>query len=189
MAPQAKVGLVLITMNESEELVDYYESGTIIGICSRKEADDRNLTYPNVIVFIFTPDKRVWIQKRSLSKRHYPGLWDTSACGALAHGEEPIAAAERELFEEMGIKSELSFIEKFLNTFASEDGKSTHSRMSYIFAGMSDETPSGNDEVEAVAAFEIDELLQETEAHPEDFVPSFDIEIRKALSYYQSLGG
>lgn len=173
---------------DNEELVDYYdESGAVIGYCTRKEADDRNLIYPNVIVFVFTPDKRVWIQKRSLSKRHFPGLWDTSACGALAHDEEPAAAANRELQEEMGITAEMHFVKKFLNQFPSEDKQTTYSRMSHIFIGVSSETPAGNDEVEAVAAFEIDELLQEIKQNPDDFVPSFDIEFESAARAYEEL--
>lgn len=188
MAASATLGVVLNQVIDSEEYVDYYdESGNIAGFCTRSEADERNLTYPNVIVFIFTADKRVWIQKRSLSKQHYPGLWDTSACGGVAHTEEPELAAKRELLEEMGIESDLHFVEKFLNTFPSEEGSTTRSRMSYIFIGLSEVTPTGNDEVEAVAVFEVDELLQETKLHPEDFVPSFDIEFEKAVTAYELL--
>lgn len=176
-------------MSESEELVDYYDdSGQIAGFCTRQEADDRNLTYPNVIVFVFTADGRVWIQKRSLGKRHYPGAWDTSACGALEHNEDPKVAAERELQEEMGISANLLFVEKFLNIFPAEDGVTKRQRMSHIFIGTTDEIPEGNDEVEAVAAFEIDELVQETVKHPEDFVPSFDIELEKAVAAYKQPG-
>lgn len=175
-------------MSDEDEFVDYYdESGVIIGYCARQEADDRNLIYPNVIVFVFTPDGRVWIQKRSLSKRHFPGLWDTSACGALAHEEDPAAAAARELQEEMGIKADMHFVEKFLNRFPSDDKQTTYARMSHIFIGISGETPTGNDEVEAVAAFEVDELLQEIQQHPENFVPSFDIEFEKAAAAYAKL--
>ncbi len=171
----------------AEELVDYYDvDGNIIGFCTRQEADDRNLTYPNVIVFIFSSVKRVWIQKRALTKRHYPGLWDTSACGALAHLEDPKAAAERELFEEMQVTSDLQFVEKFLNVFPSEDGNEARSRMSYLYFGICDETPAGNHEVEAVAAFDISQLKTELSAKPADFVPSFDIEFLKALKAYEA---
>jgi isopentenyldiphosphate isomerase len=174
-------------MNHHEELVDYYnESGEVIGTCTRHEADENNYIYPNVIVFLFTHDSRVWIQKRSLTKRHFPGIWDTSACGALAHGEDPLIAAARELEEEMSVQSELTFVEKFLNTFPSEDGTKTYSRISYIFVGVSKDTPKGNHEVEAVAAFDIDQLLVEAAAKPGDFVPSFKLELDKALVGYRS---
>lgn len=174
--------------NDTKELVDYFDkSGSIIGTCTRKEADDNNYIYPNVIVFIFTPDGRVWIQKRSLQKRHYPGIWDTSACGALAHDENPKIAAQRELMEEMNIACELTLVEKFINVFPSEDKSFERSRMSFIFIGTSDKIPSGNEEVEAVAAWDIEDLLEEITKNPDGFVPSFDIEIEKALKGYDKL--
>jgi len=171
-----------------DELVDYYnEQGEVIGFCSRDEADTKNYIYPNVLVFVFTGDKKVWIQKRSLSKRHYPGLWDPSACGALAHNEDARTAAERELLEEMGIACNLTFVEKFLQSFPGEDDQITRSRMSYLFIGISDKTPKGKDEVEAVAAFDSEDLLKEAKIRPEDFVPSFEVEFQKALKGYKSI--
>jgi isopentenyldiphosphate isomerase len=175
-------------MTDDEELVDYYnQEGEIIGFCSRIEADTKNYIYPNAIIFIFTRDKKVWIQKRSLHKRHYAGLWDVSACGAIAHGEDPKTAAKRELEEEMQIKCELEFVEKFLNVFPGEADQVTRSRMSHLYIGITDQTPEGNDEVEAIAAFEADELKEEIRLRPEDFVPSFDIEFLKALKVYEIL--
>jgi len=176
-------------MNEPNELVDYYnDAGDIIGFCSRDEADLKNLIYPNVIVFVFTTDKRVWIQKRSMSKSHYPGIWDTSACGALEHDENPLAAALRELKEEIGLNCPLTFVERFLNIFPSEDGSETRRRMSYIFIGICDDNPINNHEVEAVIALDIYELLAKVRANPNDYVPSFDIELEKALKGYEHLG-
>lgn len=168
-------------MSDSE-LVDYFdEDGNILGVCTRKEADEKNYTYSNVIVFVFTSDDRVWIQKRSLKKLHYPGIWDVSACGALAHGEDPLRAAERELQEEMKLNCKLKLVEKFLNAFPSEDKKIIRKRMSYLFVGICDDVPEGNHEVEAVAAFTTDELLADVQANPDNFIPSFEIELRKAL--------
>lgn len=175
-------------MNPDEELVDYYDAdGNVIGFCTRREADDKNYTYPNAIVFVFTTKQQVWVQRRSFNKRHYPGLWDPSACGALAHGEDPVLAAQRELQEEIGLACDLTFVEAFLNTFPSEDGTETRSRMSHLFIGTCDDTPEWNDEVDAVAAWGIDELLAELAKNPQDFVPSFDVEIEKAVAAYAKL--
>lgn len=177
-----------MSTKKNEEYVDYYnEKGEVIGYCTRAEADLKNYIYPNSIVFVFTPDGRIWIQKRSLTKSHYPGMWDTSACGAIAHNEDPRVAAERELKEEMGIDCSLEFADKFLNTFRGEGDQLTRSRMSHIFIGISDQAPEGNHEVEAVAAFTISELLAEIKQNPQDFMPSFDIELDMALKKYEAL--
>lgn len=167
---------------EDQEMVDVYDDdGTVTGTLTRHEADEQNATYGNVIVFVFTTDDRVWLQKRSHLKRHFPGLWDVSACGALAHAEDPLDAAKRELQEEMGIECDLTFVEKFLNLIPSEDGTKTYKRLSHIFVGITEDTPVGNEEVESVIAFEIHDLLREAQLYPERFVPCFSLELEKAL--------
>ena len=70
-----------------DELVDYYDQkGQVIGQCSREEAEEKNYTTPNAVIFVFTPDSKVIIQKLANSKKHYLGLWDVSACGWFASG-------------------------------------------------------------------------------------------------------
>ncbi len=44
--------------------------------------------------------------RRDLNKDSYPGFWEASAGGAAQLGEEPLACAERELFEETGLHAE-----------------------------------------------------------------------------------
>ncbi|MBP5608944.1 MAG: NUDIX hydrolase [Lachnospiraceae bacterium] len=46
------------------------------------------------------------LTKRDMSKDVYPGYWEASAGGSALAGEDPIACAKRELFEETGIKAE-----------------------------------------------------------------------------------
>lgn len=172
----------------SQELVDYYDnSGLVIGTCTRVEAEEKNLTTPNAIIFVFDSLARVLVQKRANTKKHYPGVWDTSACGGLEHGENADVAAERELFEEIGIKCDLHLVDTFLNSFASEDGSLMRTRLSSIFVGVSDDNPSHNDEVESVDRYEYEALLEMADSSPEDFVPSFKIELVKAIAGYEKL--
>ena len=52
----------------------------------------------------FINDKnQILIQKRSLSKKAYPGLWAQSAGGAVLKGEDSFQACIREVEEELGI--------------------------------------------------------------------------------------
>ncbi len=48
-------------------------------------------------------DARVLLQRRSVRKENYPGLWDVSAAGHLSAGETAVEAAVRETFEEIGL--------------------------------------------------------------------------------------
>jgi isopentenyl-diphosphate delta-isomerase len=64
-------------------------------------------------VWIVTPDGRLLLQRRSLRKENYPGLWDVSAAGHLSAGESAREAAVRETFEELGLRidaGELQFL-------------------------------------------------------------------------------
>lgn len=170
------------------ELVDYYDQeGSIIGQCNREEAEDQNYTTPNAIIFVFTPDEHVIIQKRAMSKKHYPGLWDVSACGGLSSGEDPLEAAKRELFEEIGIACDLHFVEKFMNSFPDETGKLTRCRYSHLFVGIAQPDTTHNHEVESVAVFPIAELVSMATNKPQDFIPSFALELEKCLKFYREL--
>ena len=45
------------------------------------------------------------LQKRSLQKDSFPGMYDTSSAGHIPAGEEPLHSALRELKEELGIEA------------------------------------------------------------------------------------
>ena len=58
-------------------------------------------------VCVFSPDGRMLVQKRASFKALWGGLWDISASGSVLAGESTGEGAERELFEELGIKVSL----------------------------------------------------------------------------------
>jgi isopentenyldiphosphate isomerase len=55
-------------------------------------------------VWIVASDGRLLLQRRSLRKENYPGLWDVSAAGHVSTGETAVACAVRETFEELGLR-------------------------------------------------------------------------------------
>ena len=48
------------------------------------------------------------IQQRQPYKKGWPNMWDLTVGGSALKGESSFQAAERELFEELGIKIDLS---------------------------------------------------------------------------------
>ena len=58
----------------------------------------------------------VLLQRRSLNKDSFPGMYDTSSAGHIPAGDEPLDSAIRELKEELGIEAmpgELSYAGMF----------------------------------------------------------------------------
>ncbi len=170
------------------ELVDYFDrKGHRIGYCSREESEDKNLIIANAIIFIFDSSGRVWLQKRATNKKHYPGLYDTSACGAIEHGERPILAAIREQQEEMGFNYRLYFARRFLNSFSDETDDLVRTRLSYLYVGISNKKPAKNYEVDEFVLFEDHQIFREALKHPEKFVPSMSRELGIAIKKYEKL--
>jgi isopentenyl-diphosphate Delta-isomerase len=174
-------------MSDAELLHVMDDKGNILRTVTREEAERDNHITPNAIIFIFTPKGEVWIQKRAKTKKHYPGVWDISACGGITHGEKPEESAQREMEEEMGFTCELHFVEAFLNEFPGEDG-STRRRLSHLFIGVSEKIPQVNEEVEAFAAVQGATLVKNIEEHPAAYVPSFLMELEKAQAAVQKFG-
>ena len=68
-----------------------------------------------VHVCVFHPDGRMLIQKRAHEKKAWPDLWEISAGGSALAGEESWQAAEREVFEELGLKLNLRDVRPHLS--------------------------------------------------------------------------
>lgn len=96
-----------------EEMFDVVNNvDEVIATATRSEVHLGNLYHRAVHVVIYDDIGRVLVQKRSLTKDCSPGLWDTSAGGHVASGEDYDSAAIRELKEELGLESDLPL--KFL---------------------------------------------------------------------------
>lgn len=75
------------------------------------ETVDRDVAHANgawhkaVVLFIISPDhERILLQKRSRTKKLWPGLWDVGVGGHVDAGEFGYQAILREAEEEIGIK-------------------------------------------------------------------------------------
>jgi len=88
------------------ELFDIIDdaTGEVIGTAPRRQCHgDPLLVHRAVHVVVFSPDGRILLQKRKMTKDIQPGKWDTAVGGHLDHGETYETAAVREMSEELGI--------------------------------------------------------------------------------------
>lgn len=61
-----------------------------------------------VHVCIFDAAERMLIQRRTDDKVGWPGMWDVTVGGSVTAGESSASGAEREVFEELGIRLDLT---------------------------------------------------------------------------------
>jgi len=91
-------------MNPPEEIFDIVDSNDrVIGTAPRSEIHARGLLHRAVHLWIFHPDGRLLLQKRSLSKDREPGRWTSSVSGHVNSKEDYDTAMHREIPEEIGV--------------------------------------------------------------------------------------
>jgi len=69
----------------------------------KSEAHKNGWFHATVHIWLFTKDEKILLQKRALTKKVFPGLWDISVAGHIEAGEEILDSAKREVFEEIGL--------------------------------------------------------------------------------------
>lgn len=167
----------------ADELLDLVnEKDEIIGEVWKSEANQNpKLIHREVAVIIYDDENKVLFQKRSKLKKVNPGIWAETVAGHVGKGENVIDAAHRELNEEMGFDTELTFFEKTL----AQTPKETH--FTYWYTGKFPENGKivlQEEEVEKVSFLspkELQKLIDSGEIYdpvhtggqPEDIVQKF----------------
>lgn len=137
---------------------------------SRSDAHDNGIPHRTAHIWIVRKevDKyQVLLQKRSAEKESFPGMYDTSSAGHIQAGDEPLESAQRELFEELGIKTlagDLTFAGKFHIKYEMEFHgkmfKDNEVAFVYVYEKPVDisKLKLQTEEVEEVRWFDIDEV-------------------------------
>lgn len=91
-------------MNPPEEIFDIVDNNDrVIGTAPRSEIHAKGLLHRAVHLWIFHPDGRLLLQKRSLTKDREPGRWTSSVSGHVNSKEDYDTAMHREIPEEIGV--------------------------------------------------------------------------------------
>lgn len=93
------------------ELVARYDpddpDGRVVGVATRAEVRAHNLPHAATGVLLRDGHGGVFVHRRTDVKDVNPGAHDCLAGGVVAAGEDPHAAAQRELMEELGVTTTL----------------------------------------------------------------------------------
>ena len=152
--------------DEVFDVVD--ESDEVLRQATREVVHAENLLHRAVHILVFNKKREVLLQKRSILKDNFPGLWDSSAAGHLDAGEAYEPCAVRELEEELGIQTDVQEIAKIA---ASDNTGWEHIGLYVARHDGALRFPCS--EVEHAVWFEMDQLKSWINARPEDFAPGF----------------
>lgn len=94
-------------MREWLDIVD--KEDKVIGKAPKDDIYARNCLHRIVHIFVFNEKGEMAIQMRSATKSFAPNCWTTGAAGHVCANEGPKLAAERELEEEIGLKTPIEY--------------------------------------------------------------------------------
>ncbi len=137
------------------ETVDAY--GNVTGKARRTELHGNPaLLHRSVHVLIFNSAGELLLQKRSIKKDTGPGKWDSSVGGHVNPGESVLAAAIREMKEELGTgPGDIDYLYEYIFTGTAE------SELVTTFLGKHEGGFEFNkEEIDAVKFWDMDDIIQ-----------------------------
>jgi 8-oxo-dGTP pyrophosphatase MutT (NUDIX family) len=90
--------------NPAAEIVQIVDRhNRVTGECPRFVMRQENRIHRASYILVFNHRRELFVQRRSMEKDIYPGYWDIAAGGVVLANESYQIAANRELFEELGV--------------------------------------------------------------------------------------
>lgn len=160
-------------------LVD--EQDNDIGVMEKLEAHQKGLLHRAFSVFIFNDKDELLLQQRAFSKYHSGGLWTNSCCSHPRPNETIKDAANRRLFEEMGMSCDLKIKTNFIYKTPFENGLTEH-ELDYVLIGNTNQNPIINkEEVENYKWISIADIKKDIISNPHQYTSWFKIALEKVF--------
>jgi isopentenyl-diphosphate delta-isomerase len=142
-----------------DELLDIVnDEDFIIGQEMRSTVHELGLQHRGVHLFLFTPDGKMLVQKRSADRAAFPSALDCSVSEHVKAGESYLDAAVRGMKEEMGVERiEVRPLVRFRMNYGVNDNE-----ISTLYEGLVDLNKVKFDpvEIEEVHYYSVDELRE-----------------------------
>jgi len=136
-----------------------------------------------VSVFVFDAGGRLLLQRRAGGKYHSGDLWSNTCCGHPRPGESAVAAAERRLREEMGVRCTLTRACTIRYHLEVGGGLAEH-EYDHVFVGVFDGSPAPDPgEVRDWCWMDRTSLQQALQRRPEAFTPWFRIILERLETF------
>lgn len=151
--------------------------GEEVGCASRRDVHSGSkLLHPVVHLHLINDNGEIMLQKRSTDKKIQPGKWDTFVGGHVDFGESVMDALVRESFEEVGVDAGNA---AFVVRYEFESDVERELINVYILKSniSSDSVNYARDEIDDVAYFGREYIMQ----HKEEFTPNFIYEFERYI--------
>jgi len=177
-----------IVSSESESLILVDADDNEIGFESKGRCHDgEGMLHRAFSLFVVNRNDEVLLQQRSADKRLWPMYWSNSCCSHPRRGESLQVAAERRLFEELGLRCHFRFLYKFQYQ-ASFGELGSENELCSVFLGRTDDEPSVNEtEIAALRYVAPQDLTRELSEQPQRFTPWFKLEWPRVLAQLPDL--
>lgn len=158
-------------------LVD--EQDNDIGVMEKMKAHQDGLLHRAFSVFIFNDQDELLLQQRAISKYHSGGLWTNTCCSHPRPNETIKDAANRRLFEEMGMSCDLKIKTSFIYKTPFDNGLTEH-ELDYVLIGKTNENPQVNkEEVESYKWMLVKDIKKDISDNPDHYTSWFKIALEK----------
>lgn len=141
-------------------------------------------------IFVFRQNNgstEILLQQRHNDKYHCGGLWTNTCCGHPRIGENITAAAERRLYEEMGLHTQLTLIGSFYYCANCNNNLVEHELDHVLIGNYHNEIIQVNSqEIQDFRWLTIDEIDQELQHFPSNFTPWFSEALNLVKGYLVS---
>jgi len=155
---------MVILVDESDR-----EIGTEEKLAAHREGGKLHRAFS---VFIFRSDGCLMLQRRSLQKYHFGGLWSNTCCGHPRPGERIADAARRRLREEMGFEVPLEALFQFLYRATDAGSGLTEHELDHVFVGRFEAAPIPDmNEIDDWRWQSIDAIRADLIQHPSQYSP------------------
>ena len=181
---------VMINEQNKQQVILIDENNRVIGTEDKIKAHREGKLHRAFSIFIFLRKNDKWhllLQKRHPKKYHSGNLWSNTCCSHPQPGEEIIAAGERRLYEEMGLKIPLKEVGKF--RYMAPVGHLIENEYDYVLVGFATDATIyfNKKEINTIHWISVSDLEKELKRHPEIFTPWLDLALRIALKNLESV--
>jgi len=132
-----------------------------IGLMGKLEAHQKGLLHRAISIMILNDQNEILIQQRASSKYHWPNIWCNACCSHPRNNETYYDAANRRLFEELGIHANLTEVFRFIYRDQDPVSGLIEHELDCVFVGKYNGTIKINEEEVQEIAWLSKEKLQE----------------------------